>query len=219
MDQFLTDADVRVLGALIEKQVTTPDNYPLSLNALIAACNQSTNRHPVVAFDEETVLAAMQRLRRASLVRGIQRIDSRVTKYEHLTADVLDVTPNELGILCVLMLRGPNTVGELRTRSERLAKFDSLAEIETTLTGLIEREKDALVVRLPRRAGQKETRFAHLLSGEVTVDNNETADATARVVPQPADERMTALEQSIAELRSEVGDLRQQLAEFRTQFE
>ncbi|MBC8088264.1 MAG: YceH family protein [Phycisphaerae bacterium] len=226
MDQFLTDADVRVLGALIEKQVTTPDNYPLSLNALVAACNQSSNRHPVVAFDEETVLAAIQRLRRASLVRGIQRIDSRVTKYEHLTTDVLDVTSNELGILCVLMLRGPNTVGELRTRSERLAKFDSLAEVETTLTDLMEREKNALVVRLPRKAGQKEVRFAHLLSGDVAAESNETFQspmpATTQPMPgttQPMDGRVAALEQIIAELQSEVGDLRQQLAEFRKQFE
>src|SRR6187402_373266 len=124
MDQYLTDADVRVLGALIEKQVTTPDNYPLSLNALIAACNQSTNRHPVVAYDEETVLAAVQRLRRASLARAIQRIDSRVTKYEHIATDTLDLSSNELGLMCVLLLRGPNTIGELRTRTERLAKFE-----------------------------------------------------------------------------------------------
>src|SRR5215218_6113724 len=111
MDQFLTDADMRVLGALIEKQITTPDNYPLSLNALVLACNQSSNRHPVVSYDDETVLAAIQRLRRASLVRGIQRIDSRVTKYEHTTGDTLDVDAREIAVLCVLMLRGPNTLG------------------------------------------------------------------------------------------------------------
>ena len=171
MDQYLTDADVRVLGALIEKQVTTPDNYPLSLNALVAACNQSTNRHPVVAYDEETVLAAIQNLRRASLVRSIQRIDSRVTKHEHIATETLDLSSNELGLMCVLMLRGPNTIGELRTRTERLSKFESLADVETTLNGLIERETDPLVGRLPRRAGQKEARFAHLLSGAVAADD------------------------------------------------
>ena len=219
MDQYLTDVDVRVLGALIEKQVTTPDNYPLSLNALIAACNQSSNRHPVVAYDEETVLAAVQRLRRASLVRAIQRSDSRVTKYEHIATDTLDLSSNELGLMCVLLLRGPNTIGELRTRTERLAKFESLAEVETTLSALIEREKDPLVSRLPRRAGQKEVRFAHLLSGAVAADNVYAHEVAAPVTRQSSDERIAALEQLVAELRSEIGDMRQQLQEFKKQFE
>ena len=243
MDQFLTDADVRVLGALIEKQVTTPDNYPLSLNALVAACNQSSNRHPVVTYDEETVLGAIQRLRRASLVRGIQRIDSRVTKYEHVTADVLNLASNEVAIMCVLMLRGPNTLGELRTRTERLGKFESLAELETTLNGLIQREKDPLVVRLARKPGQKEARYAHLLSGEIAVNSDE---ATSIAAPAPQhrdnnhvddrdngqnndhnnnhhnnqnDERIAALEETVTELKAEVSDIRQQLEEFRKQFE
>lgn len=219
MDQYLIDADVRVLGALIEKQVTTPDNYPLSLNALIAACNQSSNRHPVVAYDEETVLAAIQRLRRASMVRAIQRSDSRVTKYEHVATDTLDLSSNELGLMCVLMLRGPNTIGELRTRTERLAKFESPADLETTLTALIEREKDPLVGRLPRRAGQKEARFAHLLSGEAAADSADSHDATAPVTRQRSDDRISALEQMVDELRSEVGEMRQQLQDFRKQFE
>ena len=219
MDQYLTETDVRVLGALIEKQVTTPDNYPLSLNALIAACNQSSNRHPVVAYDEETVLAAIQRLRRASMVRAIQRSDSRVTKYEHIATDTLDLSSNELGLMCVLMLRGPNTIGELRTRTERLAKFESLADVETTLTALIERAKDPLVGRLPRRAGQKEARFAHLLSGDVAADSADSQDATRPVASEPSDDRIAALEQMVAELRSEIGDMRQQLQDFRKQFE
>ena len=219
MDQYLTDSDVRVLGALIEKQVTTPDNYPLSLNALIAACNQSSNRHPVVAYDEETVLAAIQRLRRASMVRAIQRSDSRVTKYEHIATDTLDLSSNDLGLMCVLLLRGPNTIGELRTRTERLAKFESLADVETTLTALIEREKDPLVGRLPRRAGQKEARFAHLLSGEVAADSADSRDTPAPVTRQPSDDRIATLEQNVAELRSEIGDMRKQLHDFRKPFE
>lgn len=218
MDQFLTEADARVLGALIEKQVTTPDNYPLSLNALILACNQTTNRHPVVAYDEETVLAAIQRLRRASLVRGMQRIDARVTKYEHVAADTLDLSANELGLMCVLLLRGPNTIGELRTRTERLAKFESLADVETTLNALIEREKDPLVVRLPRRAGQKEVRYAHLLSGEVA-DTADVHEVVAPVTRAAGDDRITALEQVVEALRSEVSDMRKQLEDFRKQFE
>lgn len=219
MDQYLTDSDVRVLGALIEKQVTTPDNYPLSLNALIAACNQSSNRHPVVAYDEETVLAAIQRLRRASMVRAIQRSDSRVTKYEHIATDTLDLSSNDLGLMCVLLLRGPNTIGELRTRTERLAKFESLTDVETTLTALIERERDPLVGRLPRRAGQKEARFAHLLSGDVAADSADAHDTTAPVTREPSDDRIATLEQMVAELRSEIGDMRKQLEDFRKQFE
>ncbi|MEO7362785.1 MAG: YceH family protein [Gemmatimonadaceae bacterium] len=219
MDQFLTDADVRVLGALIEKQITTPDNYPLSLNALVSACNQSSNRQPVVSYDEETVLTAITHLRRASLVRGIQRIDSRVTKYEHTAADTLDVSQQELAVLCVLMLRGPNTVGELRTRTERLATFEGLPEIESTLTALIERDKEPLVVRLPRKVGQKEVRYAHLLSGEVAVDTTETAPPAALANAVPADDRVAVLEQTVADLRCEVADIRRQLEEFRKQFE
>jgi uncharacterized protein YceH (UPF0502 family) len=219
MDQFLTAEDARVLGALIEKQMATPDNYPLSLNALVAACNQSSNRHPVVSYDEETVLAAIQRLRRALLVRGIQRIDSRVTKYEHVASDLLDLTPNEMALMCVLMLRGPNTIGELRTRTERLAKFESLADVETTLNALIERDKERLVIRLPRKPGQKEVRYAHLLSGEVAAESSDVSHPAAPAAHSPIDERVVALEQTVAELQNEVSDIRRQLEEFRKQFE
>ncbi|MGV3710845.1 MAG: YceH family protein [Gemmatimonas sp.] len=221
MDQYLTDSDARVLGALIEKQITTPDNYPLSLNSLVAACNQSSNRHPVVNYDEETVLGALQRLRRNSLVRGMQKMDSRVTKYEHLAPDVLDLDTNELAVLCVLLLRGPNTLGELRTRTERLAKFESLGQVEATLDALASREKDPPVVRLPRQPGQKEGRYAHLLSGEPVVEQVVDEPGEPKVVEtgRAADERVELLEKSVAELRSEVMELRQQLVEFRKQFE
>lgn len=223
MDQFLTEADARVLGALIEKQVTTPDNYPLSMNALIAACNQTTNRYPVVSYDEDMVMGAIQRLRRASLVRGIQRIDARVIKYEHTAPDVLDLNQRELAVLCVLMLRGPNTVGELRTRTERLASFESTADLELTLQSLMDREKDPLVVRLPKRAGQKETRYAHLLSGEVSNEADDESNAVRMNVPaqtsSPSDDRIAALEQKVELLESEVRDMRTQLDEFRKQFE
>lgn len=234
MDQFLTGADARVLGALIEKQMATPDSYPLSLNALIAACNQTSNRHPIVSFDEATVLAAIQRLRRNALVRGIQRIDSRVTRYEHTASETLDVTPNELALLCVLLLRGPNTVGELRTRTERLAKFESLADVESTLDGLIQREKDPPVMRLSRKPGQKEVRYAHLLSGEAAAESTDVPAVAASAAPEsaaalpvtvavsvapPSDDRLEALEGTVAALRHEVSDLRQQLDQFRKQFE
>jgi uncharacterized protein YceH (UPF0502 family) len=221
MDQFLTDSDARVLGALIEKQITTPDNYPLSLNSLIAACNQSSNRHPVVNYDEETVLGALQRLRRASLVRGMQKMDSRVTKYEHLAPDVLDLDTNELAVMCVLLLRGPNTVGELRTRTERLGKFESLGEVEATLDALVSREKDPPVLRLPRQPGQKEGRYAHLLSGQPAIETDAEEPVVAKAAGSgiAGDDRIEILEKSVAELRSEVMELRQQLVEFRKQFE
>jgi uncharacterized protein YceH (UPF0502 family) len=216
MDPLLTDADVRVLGALVEKEITTPDYYPLSLNALTAACNQSSNRHPVVSFDEETVLAAVQHLRHQSLVRGIQRMDSRVTKYEHLLADGMDLTASEIAVMCVLMLRGPQTAGEIRTRTERLAHFESLADVEGTLNALIERAPSPLAVRLPRQAGQKEVRYAHLLSGDVAVDASVSHEPLASA---PAVDRIAALEETTNELRKEMVDLRQQLDEFRKQFE
>lgn len=172
-----------------------------------------------MTFDDETVLAAIQRLRRTSLVRGIQRIDSRVTKYEHMAADTLNLTSNEIALLCLLMLRGPSTIGVLRTRGERLAEFQSVAEVEAALNALMERDVDPLVVKLPRKAGQKEVRYAHLLSGSIPVDSNDAPGTTVPVTHQPLDERMAVLEQVTAELRSEVVDLRRQLEEFRKQFE
>ena len=216
MDDFLTEADVRVLGALIEKEITTPDAYPLSLNALTAACNQTSNRYPVVSFDDETVVAAVHRLRRQSLVRGIQRADSRVTKYQHLAAEAMGLSVHELAAMCVLLLRGPQTVGEIRTRTERLAHFDSLSHVEATLDALSARASNPLVSRLTRQAGQKEARFAHLLSGDVTIDAPGTP---ASPDSAPATERIDALEEAMTELRNDVADLRRQLDAFRTQFE
>jgi hypothetical protein len=218
VDTLLNDTDVRVLGALIEKAITTPDYYPLSLHALTTACNQTSNRHPVVSYDEATVSAAIDRLRRASLVRGMQRADSRVTKYSHLLTDALNLTPRELAVMGVLMLRGPQTTGEIKTRTARLADFESLTDIDETLSALIERASP-LVVRLPRQPGQKELRYAHLLSGEVAVDSSE--QSTERDEPQQAGagERITALETAMAELQNEIADIRKQLEDFRRQFE
>ncbi len=216
MDQFLTAEDVRVLGALIEKEATTPDTYPLTLNALRSACNQSSNRDPVVSFDDETILAAITRLRRESLVRGIQRSDSRVTKYHHLMGDTLNLTTGEVAVMCVLMLRGPQTIGEIRTRTERLAHFEHLSDVEAILTVLIERG-EPLAVRLPRQPGQKEVRYAHLLSGAVTYDTPDGAPSTP--ASSPTSDRLSALEDLTSELKNDVADLRRQLEEFRKQFE
>jgi uncharacterized protein len=161
----LNDIDVRVLGALIEKELTTPEYYPLSLNALVNACNQTSNRDPVVKYDEPTVKSAVDRLRKYSLVRSIQRADARVMKYMHLMRDAMSLEPPELAAMCVLMLRGPQTVGEIRTRSGRLFEFPSLEEAEATLNTLMTRA-EPLVARLPRQPGQKEARFTQLLSGD-----------------------------------------------------
>ncbi|MEO7083396.1 MAG: YceH family protein [Gemmatimonadaceae bacterium] len=216
MDQLLNDVDVRVLGALIEKEITTPDYYPLSLHALTTACNQTSNRHPVVSYDEATVSSAIDRLRRASLVRGMQRADSRVTKYSHLLVDAMSFSARELAVMGVLMLRGPQTVAEVRTRTARLAEFGDVADVEATLAGLIDR---ALVVRLPRQTGQKELRYAHLLSGEVTVESAEHGAANRQTEAEPHVVRIGALETAMAEMQNEIADIRKQLEDFRRQFE
>ena len=215
MDEPLTDVDVRVLGALIEKEKTTPDYYPLSLNALMNACNQSSNREPVVHFGEETVAHGIESLRKRGLVRAIKRVDSRVTKFQHLVDEKMNLDVPELAVLCVLMLRGPQTIGELKTRSARLTGSESLTDIETVLTALLARKEPALVAHLPRRGGQKEVRYAHLLGNEVTFDAPDPA--TVRV--QADSERIGALEEAMEELKKEVSDMRTELEAFRKQFE
>ena len=199
---ILNDAEVRVLGALIEKEITTPDYYPLSLNSLTAACNQSSNRNPVVHFDEDTVVRAAESLREKTLVHVIERGDSRVIKYRHVIYEAMNMGRPAVAVLCVLMLRGAQTVGEIRTRSNRLYDFSSLEEVETTLNSLMSREP-ALVARLARQSGQKEVRYAHLLSGEVTLTEPE---------PEPEIDR-------IGKLEKDVEDLKRQFEQFRKQFE
>jgi uncharacterized protein YceH (UPF0502 family) len=205
------DADaveIRVLGCLIEKQRTTPDAYPLSLNALRLACNQSTNRDPVVDYDEPEIRAALERLSRKRWVRLASGPGSRAVKYRHLFDEALSLDDGELGLLTVLMLRGPQTPGELKGRSERLHPFASLPELEETLERLIGRE---LVARLPRRPGQKEQRFVQLLGGE---EPAEAAGAPAReawVATDDGDARVEALEARVDRLEDEVASLREAL--------
>jgi uncharacterized protein YceH (UPF0502 family) len=218
MDQTLTEVDVRVLGSLIEKEITTPDNYPLSLNALTAACNQLSNREPVMELDEPTVKAGVDRLRRYALVRSIQRADSRVMKYMHLFGDAMSLDRPAVAVMCVLMLRGPQTIGELRTRTTRLHDFQSLEEVEATLGSLASRQPSPLLVRLERQPGQKEARYAHLLSGEPTYEAPHAATTPAEP-DEPATDRVAALEAAVENLRREVVDLRSELAEFRRQFD
>jgi len=196
----LNDVEVRVLGSLIEKEITTPDYYPLSLNALMAACNQSSNRNPVVHLDEDTVTRATESLREKKLVHQVDRSESRVSKYRHVIYETMNLGRPAVAVMDVLMLRGAQTVGEIRTRSNRLYDFTSLDEVDLTLNALMSREPP-LVVRLPRQAGQKEVRYAHLLSGEVTITE-----------PEPEPDR-------IGKLEREVEDLKKQFEEFRKQFE
>jgi uncharacterized protein YceH (UPF0502 family) len=209
----LTDIETRVLGALVEKQITTPEYYPLTLNALTAACNQKNNRHPVTSYAENDVAAAVESLREKNLVYVFYGSTSRVPKFKHVMPEVLHLTPPETALLCVLMLRGPQTPGELRGNASRLFDFAGLDEVEQTLAGLITHQPDQLVVRLARQPGQKEVRFAHLLSGApVEIPAEPLAPAA------PMSSRQT-LEQKVDALAAEVEKLRLQFDEFRKQFE
>ena len=204
---------VRVLGALIEKEITTPDNYPLSLNALVAACNQTSAREPVMNLDEGTVNRTVNDLRQRSLVRAVQQSGSRVMKFRHLMMESLNLDGPELAAMCVLMLRGPQTPGEIKGRSNRLFDFPDLEKVESTLDALINRQTP-LVARLPRRPGQKDSRYAHLLSGDAPVEVPESVTPSA--VAESG--RLEALEHAVNALRAELVDLRTQLDEFRKQF-
>jgi uncharacterized protein YceH (UPF0502 family) len=213
MDSPLDVHSVRVLGSLIEKESTTPDSYPLTLNALTAACNQTSNRDPVLQLDEGTVANALDDLSRRQLARGALRSDSRVPRYRHLLVETLNLHPAEIAILGVLMLRGPQTVGEIRTRTARLFEFPDLTRVDLTLQSLASLAKP-LVVQLPRQAGQKELRYAHLLSGEPDVE------ALSPVVhPAVQSSRVDTLERQVASLLTELADLRSQFEEFRRSFQ
>ncbi len=217
----LSAPEARVLGSLIEKAITTPDYYPLSLNALTNACNQLSNRDPVVAYDETVVVRALDALRDKRLASLYTGQESRVARYKHTFTDAILLTPAEVALLCVLMLRGPQTLGELRTRTERLFKFDALPEVEETLNTLAARAPQPFVARLPRAPGTKEARYAHLLSGPVEVATPEKAPAPepAAVAVRAVDERVARLESEVAALRAEVDGLRADLVTFRRQFE
>lgn len=218
MNPPLTHVEVRILGALAEKCVTTPDHYPLSLPSLTAACNQATNREPVMHLDEAQVSESIVALRRRSLLRAIQPAGSRVTKYQHLLADALTLDAREVALLCVLMLRGAQTPGELHARTARLADFVDRAAFDATLDALIARDPEPLVTRLPRRAGQKEDRFAHLLAGEVLVGDAEEELRAHPLRETSGEERMAALQAEVADLHAAVVELRAQFMEFREEF-
>jgi uncharacterized protein YceH (UPF0502 family) len=214
---ILNDIEVRVLGALVEKQVTTPEYYPLTLNSLTLACNQKNNRSPVTSYTEEEVARALESLREKNLAYVFYGSTSRVPKYKHVLPEVMHLSLPELAIMCVLLLRGPQTTGELATRAFRLHEFAGLEEVDATLNSLISREPDALVTRLPRQPGQKEVRYAHLLSGEVSdVANPEVAPTRSR---GRDNDRVAALEAEVETLKAEVGMLKKQFEIFKKQFE
>ena len=200
------DADaveIRVLGCLIEKQRTTPDAYPLSLNTLRLACNQSTNRDPIVEYDERTIRAALDRMANRGWTRFASGASSRALKYRHLLDEALALSGEELSLLGVLMLRGPQTVGELKQRSDRLHRFGSIAEVARILDGLAQRE---LVVRLDRRPGQKEERWAQLLGGETEEAPRETLSQ-----PSPPDDRVAEIEERLVRLERAFDELQTRL--------
>lgn len=215
---ILNEVEIRVLGALIEKDITTPDYYPLSLNALVNACNQKNNREPVTAYDEETVRQALHGLQEKRLAGPSGGADSRVTKYEHRSQEVFNFDRREIAVLCVLLLRSAQTPGELRGRTERMFHFEALDDVQSTLQRLMQREP-ALVKMLPRQPGTKESRFMHLLGGDV--EGYTTIPASSSVVTSsPAEnEKISQLEAEVASLREEVASLKEQFAQFRKQFE
>lgn len=208
----LSDVEARILGSLVEKESITPDNYPLSLNALTAACNQLSNRDPVMSLSEDQVKWAVNSLRQQSLVRAIQAADARVMKFQHLLTEKLGLSASERAVLAVLLLRGAQTLGEIRSRTSRLAEFTSIDDVESTVKKLIGSQ---LVAELPRRPGQKEARYAHLLSGppkdtapsETSVDLDQTGESRGT-----ADDRIASLERAVEELRVEVAELRARIA-------
>jgi uncharacterized protein YceH (UPF0502 family) len=204
--ELLDSVEARVLGALIEKEATTPEYYPLSLNALVNACNQKSNRFPVVDYDEETVKEAIERLRAKRLAMVIIG-NGRVIKYSQSISEQLNLGRRELAGLCVLLLRGPQTLGEVKDRADRMFSFGDLAEAERTLDRLSEWPSRPLVKKLPRQPGQKEARYGHLLSGELA---GETASAE---VAAPAASRLQQLEIDLSELRAEVTELKRRLDE------
>ena len=217
----LTPTEVRVLGSLIEKDITTPDYYPLSLNSLVNACNQKNNRDPIMTLDEDSVRHALGSLQEKRLAGPAGGADSRVTKYEHRLQEVFNFDRREIAVVCVLLLRGPQTPPELRSRTDRMYRFEALDDVVSTLDRLAQRQPPLARI-LPRQPGTKESRYTHLFSGEppeadVGLDNVARTLSSAGAHSTP--DRLTLLEAEVAQLREELSEVQQQLASFRKQFE
>ena len=220
MDLVLSDAEPRILGTLIEKSVTTPDYYPMTLNALTNGCNQKSNRDPVVAFTEETVVRGLDSLRQKKLTSTVSEAGSRVPKYSQDFGAFFHLSNDQVAVMCVLMLRGPQTAGEINGRCGRLHAFGSREQAEETLDGLVERGYP-LAVKLPRQTGRKERRYAHLLSGDIAIEESEMEPpleaATLHVREQ--DDRQAELADEVRQLRDELDALKAQFATFRREFD
>jgi len=216
MDIVLDDAEVRILGCLIEKELATPEYYPLTLNSLMNACNQKSNRSPIVSFDEAVVSQGLESLHEKGLSRKTLTAGSRVTKYLHTILERFDLSKQEISILCELMLRGPQTLGEIRTHAERMSPFESLEEVEKNLKTLVDYDP-ALVIKLPKEPGRKECRHMHLFSGIPSQVLTEVSNGPA--APQVTiQERLIGLEEETLRLKNELNDLKQAFAEFKAQF-
>jgi uncharacterized protein len=218
MELSLTETEARVLGSLIEKDITTPEYYPLSLNALVNACNQKSNREPVMQLDEDTVRDALGALQERRMAGPAGGADSRVTKYEHRLQEVFNFTRPEIAVLCILLLRGPQTPGELRGRTERMHHFEALDDVQSALQKLMQRDPP-LVKVLPRQPGTKESRWVHLMAGDVVVPESPQLAGPMPDRTSGDGERMARLEEEVSALRREVGDIKDQLERFRKQFE
>ena len=218
MPEKLNEIEARIVGSLVEKQLTTPEYYPLTLNALVNACNQKSNRAPVVSCDEGTVTRYLEDLRDRNLVYVFYGSTSRVPKYKHMLPSVFELEPPEVAVMCELLLRGPQTAGELRGRCERLYEFSGIGEVQETLDGL-GRRGEPLVVRLPVQPGRKEARFAHLLSGEIDIEALAAANPSRAALGQSTTDRIEKLEEEVGALRGEVDTLKTTFEEFRKQFE
>jgi uncharacterized protein YceH (UPF0502 family) len=216
--KILSEIEARVLGALVEKDLTTPEYYPLSLNALVNACNQKSNREPMMSLDETAVSDALRSLEKEGLAGKADGMVNRVTKFEHRLQEAFNFDRREIAILCELLLRGAQTPGELRSRAERMHRFEDLDQVHATLQRLALREPP-MAKLLPRLPGTKEARYAHLLSGDVHIQAPEAAPE-APVTHRIGDgERIAHLEDQVAGLQRDIEELKQQLATFRKQFE
>ena len=218
MDILLNEMEARVLGSLIEKELTTPAYYPLSLNALVNACNQKSNRDPFMNLDEDAVREALRSLNQKELAGPADNMESRVKKYEHRLQEAFNFTRHEIAILCELLLRGPQTPGELRNRADRMHRFDDLGIVQSTLQRLMKREPP-LVKVLPRQPGTKEARYAHLLCGDVETWYREPEPGPIVISGSSMGEQIARLEGDVAVLQKEIADLKKQFADFRRQFE
>lgn len=222
MNPTLNEYELRALGALVEKQIATPDYYPMTLNALANACNQKNHRDPVVSYDETIVAKALDGLRGKNLAYVFHGSEARTPKYGHLFPKAFDLSEAEVPLMCVLILRGPQTSGELRSRTQHLRSYESLAEVETLLQGLSLRD-NPLVVKAARQPGSRESRFAHLLGGPVEIDQREIPQHQIPLAPsapsvqqaQAGNDKTAKLEEEIASLRQELDELKQQFAEFK----